>query len=113
VVSYSITVHVFFNIINSKPQRSIKSQISSIKSQINHKFQAPNLKQTRLPLQGTSGQVSNSKFQTGSTRSAGAHAAQAPALRVRRVSNYFFVWDLGHWLLLFICFLGFVIWNFH
>jgi len=58
-------------------------------------------------------QITNHKFKTGSTRSTGAHAAQAPALRVRRVSNCFFVWDFEFRSLLFVCFLGFVIWNFN
>jgi len=67
----------------------LKSQIPNIKDQLNHKLQinlksqAPNLKQTRLPLQarplakqgeaarGTSGQVSNFKFQTGFLRAVG------------------------------------------
>ncbi|MBW2680453.1 MAG: hypothetical protein JRD01_06825 [Deltaproteobacteria bacterium] len=68
-------------------------------------------------------QITNHKFKTGSTRSEGAHAAQAPALRVRRVSGCFFLFGIlnfGHAqrrrlrrVLLFVCFLGFVIWNFN
>jgi len=68
-------------------------------------------------------QITNHKFKTGSTRSEGAHAAQAPALRVRRVNDCFFLFGIlnfGHAqrrrlrrVLLFVCFLGFVIWNFN
>jgi len=56
---------LFKNLLNHKLQKiTNNSQISSSKSQTNPPA-----------AQGTSGQVSNSKFQTGSTRSAGACAA--------------------------------------
>ncbi len=47
-----VTVHGLFETQNSKHQRSIKSQITNTKLQLNLKFQAPNLKQISLRAGG-------------------------------------------------------------
>ena len=105
----------------------LKSQILSTKLQINLKLQITNSKQGPKPFFlffcllfriSVIGiyllfVICYLGFPLSVTPSAGAHAAQAPALRVRRVSDCFFVWDFEFRSLLFICFLGFVIWNFN
>jgi len=50
-------------------------------------------------------QIQKYKFQTGSLRASGPMG--------RRQSDYFFVWDFEFRSLLFVCLLGFVIWNFN